>query len=281
MSIRSATVVGSVTRTVDSTFSVASLNLQQLRERASPVMVLDNFRVSGQPFGPHPHAGFSAVTYVLEESPAALRSRDSLGNDIIMRPGGIVWTQAGSGMLHHELPAEPGRELQGLQVFVNLSSKNKQVTPQVLRLDRDEMVDWHGTGGEHVRVVVGSYQGVSSPLIPAEPFTWLDVQLQREVSFELPEGHNALVYVLSGSVQARIAGDMETVASEQALALHGNGGKVVLQSSRPAHFLMLSGAQINEPVVSLGTGFMMSSRLELESATARYHAGKMGHLPPL
>ena len=57
----------------------------------------DEFRVTGRPFPPHPHAGFSAVTYVLEDSEGKLRSRDSLGNDLVTGPGGIVWTQAGSG----------------------------------------------------------------------------------------------------------------------------------------------------------------------------------------
>jgi hypothetical protein len=33
----------------------------------------------------------------LEDSEGKLRSRDSLGNDLVTGPGGIVWTQAGSG----------------------------------------------------------------------------------------------------------------------------------------------------------------------------------------
>jgi redox-sensitive bicupin YhaK (pirin superfamily) len=84
----------------------------------------DEFRVTGRPFPPHPHAGFSAVTYVLEDSEGKLRSRDSLGNDLVTGPGGIVWTQAGSGLIHEELPADSNRELHAVQVFVNLSSRN-------------------------------------------------------------------------------------------------------------------------------------------------------------
>src|SRR5579871_6953340 len=86
-------------------FSIRSIDLQSLGTAASPVVVLDNFRVRGRPFPPHPHAGFSAVTYVFEDSRGDLRSRDSLGNDFVTGPGGVVWTQAGRGVIHEELPA--------------------------------------------------------------------------------------------------------------------------------------------------------------------------------
>src|SRR5271165_5517593 len=68
-------------------FSAKGVNLYELGERASPIVVLDDFRVRGRPFGPHPHAGFSAITYVFEESQGGVRSRDSLGNDVEVRAG--------------------------------------------------------------------------------------------------------------------------------------------------------------------------------------------------
>jgi Pirin len=135
---------------------------------------------------PHPQAGFCALTYVLEDSQGAVRSRDSLGNDVIMGPGGIVWTQAGSGVIHHEFPADNDRELHGIQIFVNLSAKDKLAAPRVLRLAGNEVPEWRSDVGDRVRIVVGSFDGAWSPLIPVEPFTLLDVDLRRELSFSLP-----------------------------------------------------------------------------------------------
>jgi redox-sensitive bicupin YhaK (pirin superfamily) len=40
-------------------------------------------------------------------------------------PGVIVSTEAGSGVVHEEIPAEPGRELHGMQLFVNTRAKDK------------------------------------------------------------------------------------------------------------------------------------------------------------
>src|SRR5271166_989425 len=110
-------------------FSVKAVDLDALCAKGSPIAVLDDFRVRGRPFAPHPHAGFSAVTYVFEDLKSGLRSRDSLGNDVIVGPGGIVWTETGSGVMHEEQPANPDGELHGLQIFVNLSAKNKLTSP--------------------------------------------------------------------------------------------------------------------------------------------------------
>jgi len=260
-------------------FSVQSIDLEGLGERASPFALLDTFRVSGRPFGPHPHAGFSAITYVFEDSKGALRSRDSLGNDLVVGPGGIVVLQAARGALHEETPAEIGRELHGAQIYVNLSSKSKLAAPQTLWLEKSQVPEWRNGDGDRVRVLAGSFEGVSSPLAPAEPFTLFDAGLHREISFSLEKDHNALVYVLAGDVAVRAAGRVQEVRGEQALALHGSGGRVTLKAAQPAHLLVLSGAEIREPIFAHGP-FIMNDRSQIEAAVARYRSGGMGHLTP-
>jgi redox-sensitive bicupin YhaK (pirin superfamily) len=190
MPLQFSPVVASLTHGKKGDFSVKAIDIKELGKGASPVVVLDEFRVSSRPFPPHPHAGFSAVTYVFEDSPGGLHSRDSLGNDVVVGPGGIVWTQAGSGLIHHEVPAEVGRELHGLQLFVNLSKRNKLVSPQMFHLAAGDVPEWRSAAGGRVRVVVGSYEGVASPLVPAEPFNLLDVELHGEISARLEDGHN-------------------------------------------------------------------------------------------
>jgi len=261
-------------------FSIQSIDLHELGKRASPITVLHNFRVRGRPFTPHPHAGFSAVTYVFEDSQGALRTRDSLGHDLVTGPGGIVWTQAGSGLIHEETPADPDRELHGLQVFVNLSSKNKLAAPQVFRLETSEVPEWRSDAGDRVRVVVGSFKAISSPLLPAEPFNLLDVELRRELSFSLESAHNALVYVLGGIVRVCADGREQKIAGEHALTFYGTGGQVTFEAIDPSHFLILSGAEIREPIVADGP-FIMNERSQIEAAVGRHRTGEMGRLAPI
>ena len=260
-------------------FAVRSVELDRLGEDASPIVVLDDFRVSRHVFGPHPHAGFSAVTYVCEDSRGELRSRDSLGNDLVVGPGGVVWTQAGRGVLHDEMPAESGKELHGLQVFVNLTGANKHVEPRVLSLKSDEVPEWRSDSGDRVRVVVGAFDGLSSPLIPAEPFDLLDVELHRSASFDLRPGRNLLVYVLDGSIAALADRREEKISRYQAAVLRGTG-RVTFYADGRARFVALSGLHIGEPVVTDGS-FIMNDRSQIDAAMERYRSGAMGTLRPL
>ena len=118
-----------------SSFSAQALDLAPLGDLKSSVLVCDDFRVSGRPFPLHPHAGFVAATYVFPDSAGRLRSRDSLGNDIVVGAGGLVWTHAGSGIVHHETPADTG-ELHGLQLFVNLTSQRSARVDECRRRSR-------------------------------------------------------------------------------------------------------------------------------------------------
>lgn len=279
MSIHFSPVIATQPQGNGGNFSVQSIDLKRLGSRASPMVVVDDFRVRGRPFPPHPHAGFSAVTYVFEDSKASLRSRASLGADKVVGPGGIVWTQAASGVIHEELPAEEGRELHGLQIFVNLSSKHKLAAPRVLGLEAAEVPEWKSGAGDRVRVVVGSFEGISSPLVSPEPFDLLDVQLRQAIAFTLREGHNAVVYVVKGDIAVKAGDRKEMVAADHALGLHGSG-LVKFDALRPAHFLVLSGAEIREPVLVHGS-FIMNNMKQVEAAAARYSEGAMGHLAPL
>ena len=259
--------------------SLNAIDLHQLGGRASPIAVLDHFRVRGRPFPPHPHAGFSAVTYVFEDSRAGLRSRDSLGDDVVVGPGGIVWTHAGRGVIHEELPADNDRELHGLQIFVNLSSKNKLTAPQMLRLASSEVPEWRSDAGDRVRVVVGSFEAISSPLVPVEPFNLFDVELRHQISFDVEESHNTLVYVVDGAVRVRADGRAQTVPGKHAVALYGDTGRASIEAHHPAHVIILSGAEIRESVVVNGP-FMMNNRSQIDGAVAGYQTGQMGNLGP-
>lgn len=279
MAIRFSPVLPSRPSASGGTFSVQAIDLSALGDWGSPVLVLDHFRVTGRPFPPHPHAGFAAVTYVFEDSPGGLRSRDSLGNNVVTGPGGIVWTEAGRGLLHEEVPAETSRELHAVQIFVNLSSKNKLVAPRLLRLEGSEIPEWRSIAGDRVRALVGSFYGARSPLIPSEPFSLFDARVQDEISFILPEAHVSLIYVVSGHARVHTEDQASVeLEGEQAVAVRGSG-RVSVHSIRPAHVLILQGAEIREPRFEYG-GFIMNDRAQAVAAIERFRSGQMGQLEP-
>ena len=100
-----------------------------------PFINLDDFRMSEPTFPPHPHAGFSAVTYMFEDSAGAFTNRDSLGDHSRIGPGSLHWTQAAAGMMHEEIPEQRGLVCHGLQMFVNLRSDHKNAAPRAFHVD--------------------------------------------------------------------------------------------------------------------------------------------------
>ncbi len=277
LSIQFSSTVDARTHAPGRGFSTQNIDLCAFRELASPIVGFDEFRVSAPICGPHPHAGFSTFNYVFEDSQGNLRSRDSLGNDLVTRPGGVVWTQAGSGILHEELPHDEAREVHGLQVNVNLSSKNKMIAPAVFHAEPEQLPQWRNQTGDRVRIVLGSFAGLSSPIAPVEPFSLFDVRLRSSVLFELLQSHNAMVYVLSGITHVVANGHARRLEARQAIAFQGIRAPAFVQLIGSGHVLLLSGPELREPMVSDGP-FIMNYPWQIDAAFARYHAGAMGRL---
>jgi redox-sensitive bicupin YhaK (pirin superfamily) len=86
----------------------------------APLLMVDDFRMRAPTFGPHPHEGISAVTYLFEDSRSPHLNWDSLGNRLPVTPGSLHWLVAGNGVTHHAWPGGADPEVHGLQFFVNL-----------------------------------------------------------------------------------------------------------------------------------------------------------------
>ncbi len=244
---------------------------------ASPLVLLDNFRVSGQPFGPHPHAGFSAITYIFEDSPGALRSRDSLGNDLEIGPGGIVWLQAGRGAQHQEVPAVRGTQLHGAQIYVNLSKSNKLADPKTMYLLSKQVPEWLNEAGDRIRVLVGGFNNIRSPIEPLEPYNILEAFLVGQIAYPLARGENCVIYVLEGQLDIVVEEKPHHLSSETAIALSGSGEVHLTPAGGVAHAMLLSGPALSEPVLAEGP-FIMNDAAGIRSARQRFQSGQMGRL---
>lgn len=238
-----------------------------------PFLSIDHFWMSQPTFPPHPHAGFSAVTWMFEDSPGAFTNRDSLGDRSRIGPGALHWTQAASGMLHEEIPEVPGVVSHGLQIFVNLRSDHKRAAPRAFHADELPLARGEGWSA---RVLAGRVGDVESPLRELlTPVLLLDVALEAGgvVQLPLPPDHSVFALVIEGvvGVGARRA------PAHSAVAFADDGDGVVLSADAPARVVVGGGRPLREEVVA-GGPFVMNTREELEQAAARYRAGAMGVL---
>lgn len=241
-----------------------------------PFLMLDEIHSDRQEdwiagFPEHPHRGFETVSYLIA---GTFEHRDSAGNQGIIGPGDVQWMTAGRGIIHSEMPRqEPGKDLWGLQLWVNLPAARKLTAPRYQELGAAHIPEVD-TAGARVRVVAGQVAGRRGPIdgIAVAP-TMLDVRLEAGASFRhaLPAGDNVFAYVLDGALEL---GARATTVRAGELAVLGHGTELAARADASARMLLLAAAPIREPVARRGP-FVMNTEAELDQAFADYRSGRL------
>ncbi|RYY40734.1 MAG: pirin family protein [Chitinophagaceae bacterium] len=224
---------------------------------------------------PHPHRGFEPVTFLFS---GQLHHKDSTGAQGFLRSGDVQWMTAGSGIIHSEGPsadfARNGGSMELVQLWVNLPRAHKMTTPKYQDL-RAQSMPFIERSGFRVQLVAGSLEGVNGPAQTFSPIIAAMVHFDAVGAIELavPEGWNALAYVLKGSVRTGTA----TVGTNGLAEYRADGDGVALEALEEGYLLLLAGEPIEEPVVSYGP-FVMNYPGEIKQAILDYENGRMGVL---
>ncbi|SDO28076.1 hypothetical protein SAMN05421677_10417 [Halobacillus aidingensis] len=229
-------------------------------------------------FPDHPHRGFQTVTYVVD---GRLEHIDNAGGRDILEPGDVQYMNAGWAARH----AEDGVEddvAHTLQLWLNLpkDKKNSETIYQNVYGEEAPVVPFDG--GE-VKVFSGNVAGVEGPLNSIVPITLSEITLSEGASFtlDLPENHNAFLYVLAGDV---VAGENEVNLKKHGVGTlsfneegEGTSELKLVSKKRRTKVLVYSGAPIREEIVPHGP-FVMNSMGEIKQAYDDFRKGKFG--PP-
>ena len=225
--------------------------------------------------GPHPHRGFSPVTFVFE---GAVEHRDSLGNRATVTKGGTQWMHAGKGITHSERPSKTIAEEGGLQEFiqfwVNTPATHKMEAPYYLPISYEDTPKVH-KGAVEIGVVAGTFENKNGPAKTYSNQILLrgETQADDNISITIPENYNMLIYILNGSITT---GGVE--AKTKDLIWYNNDSDMVnLQLIEGTRFIVLSGEPINEKLSSYGP-FVMNTQTEILQALKDAQMGKMGVL---
>jgi quercetin 2,3-dioxygenase len=251
----------------------------------SPFLLLDYagphvFEPSPHPrgVGQHPHRGFETVTIVYDGEVA---HRDSTGSGGTIGPGDVQWMTAASGILHEEFHSpgftKTGGPFRVVQLWVNLPAKDKLAPAAYQSITGAEIpaVELPGGAGR-ARIIAGNFAGTKGPAQTFTPVNVWDVRLNRdaEITLEIPEGHNALIAVLSGHIRVNgkePAGEAEVVRFER------DGATASVHADGDSMLLVLTGQPIEEPVVGYGP-FVMNSQAQIRQAIADFNSGRFGQI---
>ncbi|MDB5276581.1 MAG: hypothetical protein JWR61_1536 [Ferruginibacter sp.] len=92
---------------------------------------------------PQPHIGLSTLTFLFENS---IMHRDTPGNAVEIKPGGVNWMTAGKGIVHSE--RTPGylrhsdKTMPGLQIWMALPKELEQMEPEFFHIDAKQIPGW-------------------------------------------------------------------------------------------------------------------------------------------
>ena len=251
----------------------------------SPFLLFDyagpwNFEpTSGQPrgVGEHPHRGFETVTIVYD---GEVSHRDNAGGGGTIGSGEVQWMTAGSGVLHEEFHS-PGFSKSGgpfrmVQLWINLPAKDKMTPPAYQAITRNMIPEVVLEGGR-ARIIAGELGGTKGPARTFTPINLWDVRLDAdaEIILPLPDGHNAMVAVLSGHVTI----DGSGVGEAEIARLSVDGQEVAIRADGDAVLLIMTGEPIDEPVFGHGP-FVMNTEGEIRQAIADFNSGRFGAMAP-
>lgn len=213
-----------------------------LGEIIKPFVFLDVFDMDSSRtslFGYHPHSGIVTVTVIFAGDVAY---EDSTGKAGLLTAGTVEWMQAGNGVWHTTSPvAKAGTRLQGFQLWLALPESLENAAPESLYIESQQIPKIGAA-----RVIIGEYQGASSPLPQISPITYLHVHLEdgEQWTFEPPSNHDVLwIAINEGGLE--VAGD---VISNEIAIFDKNTAILAVKARGVANFVLGSAATHPHPL---------------------------------
>ena len=248
------------------------------RRKVGPFIFFDHFGPVDYPPGtgfdvrPHPHIGLATVTFLYE---GAIRHKDTVGSDLVIRPGAVNWMTAGRGITHSERTPDAerasGQSMHGIQTWVALPETHAEIAPDFVHHPADTLpiVD---LGGAQARVLAGHAFGKTSPVEFPWPIWYVGGETEQTARFTIPadEAEERALYIATG--QAVIE---DEVIEPGQMAVFIPGQDVEVDLGLETRFMLAGGAAMTGPhKIDWNFSATTSERLEQAKADWRLSAAQ-------
>lgn len=223
---------------------------------------------------PHPHIGLSTVTYLFD---GTMDHKDSLGNDMRIKPGDVNLMSAGKGIVHSERTGQDVREspsrLFGIQSWLAQPETHEENTPSFLHTDENELAVFE-EGGVNGRLILGEFSGIKSPVKTDWDTLYAEFFLNAGKVIQIPkETEERAIYVLQGHVE--IGG---VSYDPQKMMVLNPGEDVSVKALDDVHMMVLGGATMDSKRY-IWWNFVASSKERLEQAKDDWREGRFNKVP--
>jgi len=249
---------------------------------ANPFIVLHHIRPTRIEAGtasrihPHPHRGFSPVTFQLQGTGY---HKDNAGHEGIIQAGAVQWMFAGKGLLHSEGPSQKQLEKGGMyelvQIWVNAPAKNKLDKPfyqTAIKTDQPNILAQEGVA---LRLISGVYDKATGPLNSFTPVLLITgtIDKGKRIQLSATPGYWTLLYVIKGKLNI----NCESIQQHQLVVFEKENDEIIISAEATSQILYLSAKPLEEPVAAKDN-FVMNTPEEIEQAIADAKNGNFGTL---
>lgn len=224
---------------------------------------------------PHPHIGLSTLTYLFEGS---IQHKDSLGNDIEIKPGAVNWMTAGAGIVHSERTPEYLRQsdkhLHGLQIWVALPKDMEEMNPAFTHVDANDLPVWEENDLKF-KLIAGEVFGRKSPVPVYSHLYFIEIKStsRQKVNIGAELFGESALYILEGEVESE-----ENVFGPKQLLVAKNSSLCEFEIAENSTIYIFGGQPFPEERF-IYWNFVSSSKELLEKAKQRWIDQKFDKVP--
>lgn len=229
---------------------------------------------SGIDVRPHPHINLSTVTYLFD---GAIGHRDSLGSDLVIKPGAVNLMTAGSGIVHSERsPSDvrpQGPTLSGIQTWLAMPEAVEEIDPAFEHIPADALPEIEGQGAT-ARVIMGELWGQRAPTTTYAGTIYADIALEPGGSIPIDSSaEERAVYCALGEAS------LEGMPLEpQRLYILKPGTAATLRSKSGGRVMLCGGDAFTTPR-HVWWNFVSSRRERIEEAKRAWKAREFAEVP--
>lgn len=234
---------------------------------------------------PHPHIGLQTVTWPFEGD---IRHRDTVGSDVVLRPGSLNLMTSGAGIAHSEYSlGEEAIPLDALQLWVALPESRRHGEPAFERHEQLPSVPLPSLSGPPVRatVVLGELAGATSPATTHTPIVGAEIRMPAGARVRIPL-HPEWEYAIVGveglaAVTTGIPSREPTIEIDRRHLLYLGTARdsVEIAVDDDARLFLLGGAPFEEEIV-MWWNFVGRTHEEIVEAREAWeaHTARFGHV---
>ncbi len=221
---------------------------------------------------PHPHINLATVTYMFEGS---FQHKDSLGNDVEVKPGDINLMVAGKGIVHSERTPDylrkSGSVLHALQLWLALPEADEEIDPGFYHYDEWD-IPTTDIDGVKLRVMMGSAYGLVSPVKTFAETLYFEAYLKQGQTLSVPDTMERAIYVAAGGITIN-----GTTVKEFSMAVLQSGAEIRLEATADSRIALIGGETLSPRHIFWN--FVSSRPERIEQAKADWKAGKFPKVP--